>query len=132
MSCRALLLRDQPGFSARVEALEDGDLPAGDVDLDITFSTLNDEDALALGNASPIVRVWPMIAGIDAAGVVTASTHADFRPGDAVVLNGWRLGEARWGGLAEKTRAWAASCRTTPPPARPDWTCAPAWRSRSP
>ena len=105
MSYRTLLLRNQPEFSARVETLEDGDLPEGDVELRIDYSTLNYKDALALGNSGPIVRVWPMVAGIDAAGTVTASTHAGFQPGDAVVLNGWGLGETRWGGLAEKTRA---------------------------
>lgn len=105
MSYRALLLRSQPEFSARVETLDDADLPEGDVELRIDTSTLNYKDALALGNTSPIVRAWPMVAGIDAAGTVSASTHAGFQPGDAVVLNGWGLGETRWGGLAEKTRA---------------------------
>ena len=105
MSYRALLLRNRPEFSARVESLDDADLPEGDVELRIDCSTLNYKDALALGNTSPIVRAWPMVAGIDAAGTVSASTHAGFQPGDAVVLNGWGLGETRWGGLAEKTRA---------------------------
>lgn len=119
MSYRALLLRNQPEFSARIETLDDADLPEGDVELRIDYSTLNYKDALALGNASPIVRAWPMVAGIDAAGTVTASTHAGFQPGDAVVLNGWGLGETRWGGLAEKTRAPGDWLVKLPPPLTP-------------
>lgn len=103
MSYRALLLDNTPEFSARVTELDE--LPAGDVELRVDYSTLNYKDALAITNQSPIVRAWPMIAGIDAAGVVTRSTHSGFQPGDAVVLNGWGLGETRWGGLARQTRA---------------------------
>ncbi len=103
MSYRALVLDNTPTFSARVTELDE--LPAGDVELRIDYSTLNYKDALAITNRSPIVRAWPMIAGIDAAGVVTDSTHPGFQPGDAVVLNGWGLGETRWGGLARRTRA---------------------------
>jgi acrylyl-CoA reductase (NADPH) len=119
MSYRALLLRNQPEFSARIETLDDADLPEGDVELRIDYSTLNYKDALALGNTSPIVRAWPMVAGIDAAGTVTASTHTGFQPGDAVVLNGWGLGETRWGGLAEKTRAPGDWLVKLPPPLTP-------------
>jgi len=103
MTYHALYLTNTPTFSAQVSELED--LPAGDVELRIDYSTLNYKDALALCNQSPIVRTWPMVAGIDAAGVVEHSTHPGFQPGDAVVLNGWGLGETRWGGLAQRTRA---------------------------
>jgi acrylyl-CoA reductase (NADPH) len=103
MTYRALLLTNTPEFSAQVTELED--LPEGDVELRIDYSTLNYKDALALCNRSPIVRTWPMVAGIDAIGVVASSTHPGFQPGDAVVLNGWGLGETRWGGLAQRTRA---------------------------
>lgn len=103
MTYRALFLSNTPEFSARVVDIDT--LPEGDVELRIDYSTLNYKDALALCNKSPIVRNWPMVAGIDAAGVVTSSTHAGFQPGDAVVLNGWGLGETRWGGLAQCTRA---------------------------
>jgi acrylyl-CoA reductase (NADPH) len=102
MTYRALYLTNTPEFSVRVADLED--LPEGDVELRIDYSTLNYKDALALCNKSPIVRSWPMVAGIDAAGVVASSTHPSFQPGDAVVLNGWGLGETRWGGLAQRTR----------------------------
>jgi len=103
MTYRALYLTNTPEFSVRVAELED--LPEGDVELRIDHSTLNYKDALALCNKSPIVRTWPMVAGIDATGVVESSTHPDFQAGDAVVLNGWGLGETRWGGLAQRTRA---------------------------
>jgi acrylyl-CoA reductase (NADPH) len=103
MTYRALLLTNTPEFSAQVTEMDT--LPEGDVELRIDYSTLNYKDALALCNRSPIVRTWPMVAGIDAAGVVASSTNPGFQPGDAVVLNGWGLGETRWGGLAQRTRA---------------------------
>lgn len=103
MTYRALTLTNTPEFSVQVADLEE--LPEGDVEIRVDYSTLNYKDALAICNTSPIVRTWPMVAGIDAAGVVTHSTHPGFVPGEAVVLNGWGLGETRWGGLAQITRA---------------------------
>jgi acrylyl-CoA reductase (NADPH) len=103
MSYQALLLSNTPAFSADVVTLDE--LPEGDVELRVDYSTLNYKDALAITNKSPIVRTWPMVAGIDAAGVVEHSRHPDFQAGEAVVLNGWGLGETRWGGLAQRTRA---------------------------
>ncbi len=103
MSYRALYLSNDLEFSARVAELDD--LPEGDVEIRVDYSTLNYKDALAICNTSPIVRAWPMVAGIDAAGVVASSAHPDFRPGESVVLNGWGLGETRWGGLCQRTRA---------------------------
>jgi len=114
MSYQALLLSNTPEFSVRVAELDD--LPEGDVELRIAYSTLNYKDALAIANRSPVVRTWPMVAGIDAAGVVENSTHPGFQPGEAVVLNGWGLGEARWGGLAQKTRAPGDWLVKLPPP----------------
>jgi acrylyl-CoA reductase (NADPH) len=102
MSYRALYLSNAPEFSVRVTELDE--LPEGDVELRIDYSTLNYKDALAIANRSPIVRAWPMVAGIDAVGVVEHSTRSVFQPGDAVVANGWGLGESRWGGLAQRTR----------------------------
>ncbi len=103
MSYRGLLLDNTPEFSARVAELDT--LPEGDVELRVEYSTLNYKDALAICNKSPIVRSWPMVAGIDTAGVVEHSTHPGFQPGDAVILNGWGLGETRWGGLCQRTLA---------------------------
>jgi acrylyl-CoA reductase (NADPH) len=104
MTFQALLLENQPAFSARVAALDTAQLPEGEVLIRVSHSTLNYKDALAIGNTSPIVRTWPMVAGIDAAGVVENSSSPDFQPGDAVVVNGWGQGESRWGGLAQYVR----------------------------
>lgn len=104
MSYRALLLENTPAFTARIAELDEADLPEGDVLLRVAYSTLNYKDALAIANASPVVRAWPMVAGIDAVGTVAASDHPAFQPGDAVVVNGWGLGETRWGGLSQRLR----------------------------
>ena len=72
--------------------------------LQVDYSTLNYKDGLALCNRSPVVRKWPMVAGIDGAGTVIESTHPAFRPGDGVVHNGWGAGETHWGCLAQKAR----------------------------
>ncbi|MBP1853172.1 MDR family oxidoreductase [Rhizobium halophytocola] len=87
-----------------IRALATADLPDGNVLVDIAWSTLNYKDALAITGASPVVRAFPMVPGIDFAGVVTESAHPDFRPGDRVVLNGWGVGETHWGGLAAQAR----------------------------
>jgi len=99
-----LLTREADRFEARVAEIGDDDLPEGDVTVRVEYSTVNYKDALAITDKSPIVRKWPMVAGIDCAGVVEASAHPSWRPGDRVVLNGWGLGETHWGGLAQKVR----------------------------
>ena len=95
-------------FAAAVRDIQDAELEAATPDCDVTlavdYSTVNYKDGLALTNTSPIVRTWPMVPGIDAAGTVTASSHARWRVGDKVVLNGWGVGESYWGGLAQKAR----------------------------
>lgn len=80
------------------------DLPAGEVLVRIAYSTLNYKDALAITGASPIVRQYPMVPGIDFSGVVERSDHPDYQVGDQVILNGWGVGEKHWGGLAEYAR----------------------------
>ena len=80
------------------------DLPEGDVLVDVAYSTLNYKDALAITGASPVVRSFPMVPGIDFAGVVRDSSHADFKVGDKVILNGWGVGEKHWGGLSGQAR----------------------------
>ena len=97
-----LLSKEGEAFTARVADLDDTQLPEGDVLLRVSYSTVNFKDALALTNSSPIVRKWPMVAGIDAAGVVDSSRHPDWKPGESVILNGWGLGESHWGGLAQR------------------------------
>jgi acrylyl-CoA reductase (NADPH) len=102
---KALLLeRDGSATVARVTSLDEARLPEGDVSIDVEYSTLNYKDGLAITGKGPVVRTWPMVPGIDLAGTVTASSHAGFRAGDKVVLNGWGVGETRWGGLAQKAR----------------------------
>ncbi|KAA3655648.1 MAG: oxidoreductase [Proteobacteria bacterium] len=92
------------GYTAHLMDLDDGDLPEGDVTVKVAYSTLNYKDGLAITGKGPVVRKFPMVPGIDLAGTVMASTHADFKVGDAVVLNGWGVGEGHPGGLAQKAR----------------------------
>lgn len=101
---KALYLTKDPEFKAEVADLDESALPEGDVTLQVAYSTVNYKDALAITNKSPIVRKWPMVAGIDAAGVVEESSHPMWKPGDEVILNGWGVGEGHWGGLAQKAR----------------------------
>jgi len=98
------LAKDNDQFSARVADVDEAQLPDGDVTIRVDYSTINYKDALAITNKSPIVRKWPMVAGIDAAGTVEKSSHPDFKPGDAAILMGWGVGESHWGGLAQKVR----------------------------
>ena len=98
------LSKDNDQFQARVADVDESQLPEGDVTLKVDYSTINYKDALAITNKSPIVRKWPMVAGIDAAGVVEQSSHPDFKPGDRAILMGWGVGENHWGGLAQKVR----------------------------
>ena len=95
--------RDGPQ-TAVVQDLSEASLPEGDVTVRVAWSTLNYKDALAITGAAPVVRRYPMVPGIDLAGTVAASSHPGFAPGDAVLLNGWGVGESHWGGLAERAR----------------------------
>jgi len=102
---KALMLdKDDTGFRASVRTVDETGLPEGDVLARIEYSTLNYKDGLAITNKSPVVRNWPMVAGIDGAGTVTQSSHPEWKPGDRFVHNGWGLGETRWGCLAERAR----------------------------
>ncbi|MFC4353258.1 MDR family oxidoreductase [Fodinicurvata halophila] len=89
---------------AEITEVDETDLPEGDVLVDVTYSTLNYKDGLAITGKGPVVRSFPMIPGVDFAGVVAESSHGDFKPGDEVILTGWGLGEERWGGYAERAR----------------------------
>jgi acrylyl-CoA reductase (NADPH) len=104
MSFQALVLDKSPEFAATLREVDDDFLPDGDVTVAIDYSTLNYKDALAITNTSPVVRSWPMIAGIDGAGTVVESSHPGWRPGDRVVLNGWGVGETHKGCLAGRAR----------------------------
>ena len=102
---RAIRLhKTDAGQELRFEDLTLADLMAGDVTVQVDYSTVNYKDGLALTGKAPIVRVWPLIPGIDFAGVVETSDNAGFKPGDRVVLNGWGVGETHHGGYAGKAR----------------------------
>ena len=101
---KALLLENTGGFKASVGQADEAQLPEGDVTVSVAYSTLNFKDGLAITNKSPVVRSWPMVAGIDGAGTVLESTHPQWKTGDKFVHNGWGIGETRWGCLAEKAR----------------------------
>ena len=102
---KALLLeKPEAGFSASVRPVDEAGLPAGDVLVRVAHSTLNYKDGLAIANKGPVVRTWPMVAGIDGAGTVLESTHPAWKAGDRFIHNGWGVGENRWGCLAERAR----------------------------
>ena len=105
---RALRLDQVDGKTvAGVTELPLADLPAGEVLVDVAWSTLNYKDALAITGSGKIVRQFPFVPGIDFAGTVLASDNPRFRPGDQVLLTGWGVGERHWGGLAERARVKA-------------------------
>ncbi len=99
-----LIEKDEAGYRARLAELDEAALPAGDVTVRVAYSTLNYKDGLAITGKGPVVRRFPMVPGIDLAGTVEASSHAGVNAGDAVVLNGWGVGEGHWGGLAQRAR----------------------------
>ncbi|WP_084860725.1 MDR family oxidoreductase [Salibaculum halophilum] len=93
--------------TAAVEEIADTDLPAGEVTVSVEYSTLNYKDGLCIGPGGGLVRNYPHVPGIDFAGTVEASSDDRYAPGDKVVLTGWRVGEAHWGGHAQKARVKA-------------------------
>ncbi|TXN71618.1 MDR family oxidoreductase [Methylobacterium sp. WL6] len=96
--------KGEAGQSLYFTDFDEADLMDGDVTVRVTHSCLNYKDGLAMTGASPVVRRFPMIPGIDFSGVVEASDHPDYKPGDAVVLTGWGVGETHLGAYAEKAR----------------------------
>jgi acrylyl-CoA reductase (NADPH) len=99
-----LISKDDNGQTVKLSQIDEAQLPEGNVSIDVEYSTLNFKDGLAITGSSPVVRKFPMVPGIDLVGTVTQSTHADWKAGDRVVLNGWGVGETHWGGLAQKAR----------------------------
>ena len=107
---RALLLEKnaEGQATATLRQMDDSALPLGEVTVAVEWSTLNYKDGLCLSpSGSGLVRTYPHVAGIDFAGTVEASDDARYAPGDKVVLTGWRVGEAHWGGYAQKARVKA-------------------------
>ncbi|MFQ5468357.1 MAG: MDR family oxidoreductase, partial [Kiloniellaceae bacterium] len=105
---KAILLQETDGkIAASLQDLDESRLPAfegGDVTVGVEYSTLNYKDGLILTGQGRLVRTYPHVTGIDFAGTVAESRHPDYRPGDRVVLTGWRVGELTWGGHAQKAR----------------------------
>lgn len=99
-----LINKDDKGQTVEVAQIDEAQLPEGNVTVEVECSTLNYKDGLAITGSSPVVRKFPMVPGIDLAGVVSDSSHPDYKEGDRVVLNGWGVGENHWGGLAQKAR----------------------------
>ncbi len=101
----ALVLEEEEGkVRSSIQELDEASLPDGDVTVAVDYSTLNYKDGMILGGVGRLVRRYPHVPGIDFAGVVERSAHPDYRAGDKVILTGWRVGEARWGGYAQKAR----------------------------
>ncbi|HEY0681916.1 MAG TPA: MDR family oxidoreductase [Steroidobacter sp.] len=112
---RAILIDKQDGAqSARLAEVSENDLPEGAVTVRVEYSTLNYKDGLAITGKSPVVRKFPMVPGIDFAGVVESSTSSDWEAGDRVLLNGWGVGEGHWGGFAQKARVKAEWLQRVP------------------
>ena len=99
-----LIEKDEQGYRANVKQIDESVLPEGDVTIDVSHSTLNYKDALAITGKGPVVRSFPMVPGIDLVGTVTQSDSDKFNVGDNVLLNGFGVGEKHCGGLAQKAR----------------------------
>jgi acrylyl-CoA reductase (NADPH) len=102
-----LVEREPPPYRASLKKLDESQLPAGDVTVRVEYSTLNYKDALAITGKGPVVRQFPLVPGIDFAGTVEESSNPSYKRGDKVLLNGWGVGEAHWGGLAQIARVKA-------------------------
>jgi acrylyl-CoA reductase (NADPH) len=102
---KALVLDQQDGqMRAEIRELDTDALPAGDVLVDVAYSSLNYKDGLAITGRGKVIRTFPLAPGIDFAGTVAESQHPDYKPGDGVVLTGWGVGERHWGGMSQKAR----------------------------
>ncbi len=107
---RAVLAAEPGGAPGRLGAIDTAELPAGDLVVKVTYSSLNYKDGLAVTGRGKIARIFPLVCGIDLAGVVESSGSPEFSPGDEVIVTGWGLGEERHGGYGELARvesAWA-------------------------
>lgn len=97
--------KNQDGsITQTIQSLDEARLPEGDVIVRVAYSTLNYKDGLCLTGQGGLVRNYPHVPGIDFAGTVESSQHPRYAPGDPVILTGWRVGETRWGGYAQKAR----------------------------
>ena len=120
MSFRALVLEEKDGkVLSSLQTVEEDRLPPGDVTVAVTHSTLNYKDGLILAGLGKIVRKYPHVPGIDFVGTVETSNAPGFKPGDNVILTGWRVGEWSWGGYAQKARVKGEWLVPLPPGMRP-------------
>ena len=103
----AITITKDPDYSAQLAQISEQQLPAGDVTVKVEYSTINYKDALAITGKGPVVRQFPMVPGIDFAGVVIDSQSPAFNPGDKVLLNGWGVGELHFGGLSQLAKVKA-------------------------
>ena len=106
---RALVLHEEGGkVVPRLESVDEARLPPGEVTVAVEYSTLNYKDGMVLEGQGRLVRNYPHVPGIDFAGTVLQSRSPEFKPGDPVILTGWRVGELQWGGYAERARVPAS------------------------
>ena len=106
---RALLLHEEGGkVVPHIETIDETGLPPGEVTVGIEYSTLNYKDGMILQGIGRLVRNYPHVPGVDFAGIVERSESQEFKPGDPVILTGWRVGEVQWGGYAERARVPAS------------------------
>ena len=99
-----LINKDDAGYRAELAQVNEDQLPEGDVTVKVQYSGLNYKDGLAITGKGPVVRKFPMVPGIDLVGTVTESANPAYKTGDAVILNGWGVGETHWGGLSQVAR----------------------------
>lgn len=100
---RALVLEEADGkITHSIRELDESTLPSGNVTVGVEYTTVNYKDGLVINGAGGLVKRYPHVPGIDFSGTVLESQHLAYRPGDKVVLTGWRVGEVQWGGFAEK------------------------------
>ncbi len=103
-----LISKTDSAQTAQVTDVDEAQLPEGDVTVRVEYSTVNYKDGLAITGKGPVVRKFPMVPGIDLAGTVEASNDPEWKPGAKVVLDGFGIGEAHWGGLAQRARVKGA------------------------
>ncbi len=102
---KALMLEETDGkVSSAIQDIDEAQLPDGDVTVAVKYSTVNYKDGMVINGLGRLVRDYPHVSGVDFSGVVETSDHPDYKPGDEVILTGWRVGEVHWGGHAQKAR----------------------------
>ncbi len=109
-----LVQKSISGVSPAIKEVEESELPEGDVLVNVEYSSFNYKDGLALTGASGVVRSYPMVPGIDLAGTVAESNSPEWTTGDKCFLNGWGVGEGRWGGFAQKARVKSDQLQSVP------------------